>query len=62
MLQYSTRIFYAKLSLYYFAYLIFSLWFYKSTIARFIADDKVGYQGVKRVMRLALTTAEHNVV
>jgi len=45
---YNTRILTAKLSPYYFTYLLFNLRF-----RRFIADGKVVYQRVRREMRLA---------
>jgi len=50
---YNTRILTAKLSPYYFTYLLFSLPFRRKTIIRFIADGKVVYQRVRREMRLA---------
>jgi len=50
---YNARILTAKLSPYYFTYLLFNLRFYNRTITRFIADDKVVYQWVRWEMRLA---------
>jgi len=49
------RILTAKLSPYYFTYLLLNLRLklYNRTITRFIADDKVVYQRVRREMRLA---------
>jgi len=49
------RILTAKLSPYYFTYLLLNLRLklYNRTITRFIADDKVVYQRVRRKMRLA---------
>jgi len=48
---YNTRILTAKLSSYYFAYSYLTI--YNRTIKRFIADDNVVYQWVRREMRLA---------
>ena len=49
---YNTRILTAKLSPYYFAYLLIQLTVYNRTITRFIADDNVVYQWVRRDIRL----------
>jgi len=51
----NTRIVTAKLSPYYFTYLLpgIQLTVYSRTITRFIANDKVVYQRVRREMRLA---------
>jgi len=49
----NTIILTAELSPYYFAYLLFNLRFIIETITRFIADDKVVYQQVRREMRSA---------
>jgi len=51
----NTTILPAKLSPYYFTYLLFNLRFifYNGTITRFIADDEVVYQWMRREIRLA---------
>ena len=49
---YNTTILTAKLFPYYFTYLLFNLQFMNRTITRFITDDKVVYQRVRRETRL----------